>query len=59
MWWTVFTGIDLYIGLIVLDVMRQSVPLEKEKRLAVIRKVILGLLGATVVVLIAQIAHRR
>jgi hypothetical protein len=58
MWWTIFTGIDLYIGLIILDTLKESVPPEKQKRLAAARKVALALLAATAVVLIAQIIRR-
>jgi cell division protein FtsL len=58
MWWTIFTGIDLYIGLIILDTLKGSVPPEKQKRLATVRKITIALLAVTVVVLIAQIIRR-
>jgi hypothetical protein len=58
MWWTIFTGVDLYVGLIILDALKESVALEKRKRLATVRKVTLALLGATVIVLITQIIRR-
>jgi hypothetical protein len=58
MWWTIFTGVDLYVGLIIIDVLKESVPLERQKRLAIARKVTMALLGVTVIVLIAQIIRR-
>jgi hypothetical protein len=48
MWWILFTAVDLYIGLVVLDAMAPSLPPEKQRRLAVAKKVIvasIGLLG--------------
>jgi hypothetical protein len=58
MWWTIFTGVDLYVGLIILDALKESVALEKQKRLSAARKATLALLGVTVIVLIAQIIRR-
>jgi hypothetical protein len=58
MWWTIFTGVDLYVGLIILDALKESVALEKQKRLAAVRKVTLALLGVTVIVLVVQIIRR-
>jgi hypothetical protein len=57
-WWTIFTAVDLYIGLIVLDSLAGTVPTEKRERLAIVRKVILGLLALTGIVLVVQIMHR-
>ncbi|HKH98233.1 MAG TPA: hypothetical protein VJ999_03925 [Candidatus Sulfotelmatobacter sp.] len=45
MWWTLFTAVDLYIGVIVLDAMAPSLPPEKRARVRAARKVILGLLA--------------
>jgi len=41
-WWLVFTGVDLYIGLIALDVLGRSgsAPPEKQSRLAVVKPTI-------------------
>lgn len=57
MWWTLFTVVDLYIGLVVLDAMAISLPQEKLPRLRAARKVIVALLVAAIV-LIIQVAHR-
>jgi cell division protein FtsL len=57
-WWTIFTAVDLYIGLIILDSLAGTIPPEKQKRLGMARKAILALLGATVIVLAVQIIHR-
>jgi len=57
-WWTLFTIVDLYIGVIVLDAMAPSLPPEKRVRVRAARKVILGLLAVSVIVLAAQIARR-
>jgi hypothetical protein len=59
MWWTIFTAADLYIGLIVIDAMAPSTPVEKLGRLRVARKVILALLVVSAIVLLLQIARRQ
>lgn len=58
MWWTIFTIVDLYIGIVVLDAMASSVPPEKLVRLRRARLVILGLLAASAIVLAVQLMHR-
>ena len=58
MWWTIFTIVDLYIGLIVLDSLASSVPPEKIKRFQVTKKVILGLLLVSGIVLVLQLVRR-
>jgi hypothetical protein len=58
-WWTIFTIVDLYIGLIVLDSLASSVPPEKIRRLQVTKKVILGLLLGSGIVLVLQLVRRR
>lgn len=45
MWWIVFTAVDLYIGLVVLDAVASGLPPEKQPRLAVAKKVIVALIG--------------
>jgi hypothetical protein len=45
MWWIVFTAVDLYIGLVVLDAMAPSLPPEKQRRLVLAKKVILASIG--------------
>jgi hypothetical protein len=57
-WWTLFTVVDLYIGVVVLDAMAISLPQEKLPRLRAARKVIVALLVAAAIVLIIQVAHR-
>jgi hypothetical protein len=58
MGWTIFTIVDLYIGLVVLDAMKPSIPLSKLRRLRTARRVILGLIGVCGIVLVAQIVLR-
>jgi hypothetical protein len=58
-WWTIFTIVDLYIGLIVLDSLASSVPPEKTRRVQVTKKVILGLLLVSGIVLVLQLVRRR
>jgi hypothetical protein len=57
-WWTIFTIVDLYIGVVVLDAMASSLPPEKHARLHKVRLVILSLLAASAIVLIVQLMHR-
>jgi len=56
--WTIFAAIDLFVGALLLDLMTTSVPPEKLPRLRAARNVSLVLFGITVLVLLAQIAHR-
>jgi hypothetical protein len=56
--WTIFTAIDLFVGALLLELMTTAVPPEKLPRLRTARNVSLGLFGITVIVLLAQIAHR-
>lgn len=58
MGWTIFTAIDLYVSVLLIDLMSTSVPLEKLPRLRKVRKIALILLGMAVVVLVVQIARR-
>ena len=57
MGWTIFTAIDLWMGLFLLDMMATTVPPEKRPRLRTARKVVIALLGISIVVLLAQIAR--
>ena len=57
MWWIVFTGIDLYIGLVILKAVQPSVPPEKQKRLQAAERVILGLLGLTAAAFLVKLLH--
>ena len=53
MWWLVFTAADLYIGIVCLDVISKSgsIPEHKLKRVAVAKKITVGLLIITLAVL--------
>jgi len=56
--WTIFTAIDLYVGVVLIDLISTTAPPEKILRLRKARKVALVLLGISVVVLAVQIARR-
>ena len=56
--WTIFTAVDLWIGIVLLDMMATTVPPEKLPRLRAARKVVFALLVTSIVVLLAQIARR-
>ncbi|HKF02519.1 MAG TPA: hypothetical protein VKB49_09395 [Candidatus Sulfotelmatobacter sp.] len=58
MGWTIFTAIDLWMGLFLIDMMSTTVPPEKLPRLRAARKVVIALLGISVIVLLTQIARR-
>ena len=47
MFWLIFTAVDLYIGVVMLDLMKGTVPPEKLVRLAVVKKI---LIAATLIV---------
>jgi hypothetical protein len=57
-WWTIFTAVDLYIGLILLETMAPSVPPEKLGRLKAARKAVIALLALSAVVLVFQVVRR-
>lgn len=56
--WTIFTLVDLLLGVLMLDLMTTSVPPEKLARLRLVRNVALGLLALTALVLMLQVARR-
>ena len=58
MWWLVFTAADLYIGIVCLDVMSKSGAIEdhKLKRLAVAKKICIGLLVITLAMVAVKLA---
>lgn len=58
MGWTIFTAIDLWMGVFLLDMMSTTVPPVKLPRLRAARKVVLVLLAISIIVLLAQIARR-
>jgi len=57
-WWIIFTAVDLYIGLIVLDALAPSLHPEKRNRVAVAKKITLGLLALTGIALVVAIWRR-
>jgi hypothetical protein len=58
MWWIVFTAVDLYIGLIVLDTMIPSLPAEKRRRAYLAKKVVVISLVALVIALAVVLIRR-
>jgi len=56
--WTIFTVIDLSVGLLLIDLISTTVPPEKLQRVRTVRNVTIGLLAVLVIVLVAQIVHR-
>jgi hypothetical protein len=58
MWWIVFTAVDLYIGLIVLDTLIPSLPPEKRKRANVAKKIVVVLLVLLAIALAAVLMRR-
>ena len=58
MGWTIFTAIDLWMGIFLLDMLSTTIPPEKLPRLRKVRRVILVLLVISIVVLLVQIATR-
>jgi len=57
MGWTIFTAIDLWMGLFLIDMMSTTVPPEKLPRLRAARKVVIAFLGISIIVLFAQVAR--
>jgi len=55
MWWILFTAADLYIGIIVLDAMKSSIPPEKQQRLAVVKKVLWGSIAVLAVAFVVKV----
>lgn len=58
MGWTIFTVIDLGIGVLMLELMATAVPKEKLGRLRVVRNIALGLLVVSGIVLVVQAARQ-
>ena len=56
MGWTIFTAIDLYVGVVLLDLMATSLPPEKLPRLRKAKEVVLILFAVSLVVLAVQFA---
>jgi len=58
MWWILFTAVDLYIGLIVLDTLIPSLPPEKRDRAKVAKKIVVVLLVLLAIALAAVLIRR-
>ncbi|MBZ5597694.1 MAG: hypothetical protein LAN83_05170 [Acidobacteriia bacterium] len=57
MWWLVFTAVDLYIGLVALDVMVRSgsIPPHKLKSVAIAKKILIASLVVVGIALVVKI----
>ncbi len=55
--WTIFTFVDLLMGLLMLDLMATTIPPEKLPRLRKMRFVVIALVAVSGIVLAAQIAR--
>ena len=60
MWWVLFTAVDLYIGLIAIDVIEKSgsVPTEKVPRLRIAKKITIGAIAVLAVVFLVKLRMR-
>jgi hypothetical protein len=60
MWWLVFTAIDLYLGVVIIDTLARgdSVSEEKRDRLVKAKKVTLVLFGLTVLGIFLKLVAR-
>jgi len=54
-WWILFAAIDVYAGLIILDLLARSVPPEKMPRIRVAKKVMVATLVALAVAFVAKV----
>ena len=61
MWWLVFTAIDLYLGVVILDTLARgdSVSEEKRHRLLKARKVALFLFGITILGVLCKLLAKK
>ena len=61
MWWLVFTAVDLYLGLVTLDVLARSEAIAPEKlpRLAIAKKIVIASLVVVAVLLVIVIWRGR
>ncbi len=55
MWWIVFAAVDVYIGLVVLDLLARSAPPEKMPRIRIARKIMIVTLVALAIAFAARI----
>jgi hypothetical protein len=58
MFWLIFTAIDLYIGVVMVDLLKGSVPPEKLARLAVVKKVLIAATLIVVVMIVVKWVRR-
>ena len=56
MWWLAFTAIDLYVGVVLLDMLAKSdaVPAEKHQRLIWAKRITVVLLALTILALLVK-----
>lgn len=48
MWWIAFTALDLYIGLVILDLLAPNLAAEKQSQIKQARKIVMGSIGVAV-----------
>jgi hypothetical protein len=58
MWWIVFTAVDLYIGLVILDALVPSLPAEEIPRIKLAKRVIVALLVLSAIALVVVLIKR-
>jgi len=56
-WWFVFTAIDLYVGVVLLETLARNdtIPAEKRQRLLRAKRITLALLALTIVALVLKL----
>jgi hypothetical protein len=58
MFWLIFTAVDIYIGLIVLDQTLPTLPPEKQPRVRLVKKALIGfLIVVTIMILVKWIGR--
>ena len=55
MWWIVFAAVDVYIGLVILDLLARSMPPEKMPRMKIAKKALVAILVALGMAFVAKI----
>ena len=55
MWWIVFVAVDVYIGLVILDLLARSAPPEKMPRIRATRKIMIVALVVLAFAFVARI----
>lgn len=58
MFWLIFTAIDLYVGVIAIDLMKGNVPPEKLARLAVVKKILITATLIVVAMIVVKCVRR-